>query len=275
MPLVVMLAVGLATALHAQVVGDWQFNEKAPGNNCDTTLGAILDSSGNAHHGTEPNPLPYLAGAPGYGTSSALSFNQIVTNRVLVPDPGGFFNWSSAQSVTMEAVVRTVNIGSSVTGTILAKQVASPGEWYWRITPTGMQRLSANDGTGIKSAVGTRVLNDGQWHHLAAVYDATAQRMQVYVDYVADGPGIATTFTSTIGNTNDLWIGRAPRRVAHSAARKITVRGQRAPFPRRMPLYTAATAAGSTHLPCSRMRSLSRSTASASGMLNFTACLPT
>ena len=208
MPLVVMLAVGLATALHAQVVGDWQFNEKAPGNNCDTTLGAILDSSGNAHHGTEPNPLPYLAGAPGYGTSSALSFNQIVTNRVLVPDPGGFFNWSSAQSVTMEAVVRTVNIGSSVTGTILAKQVASPGEWYWRITPTGMQRLSANDGTGIKSAVGTRVLNDGQWHHLAAVYDATAQRMQVYVDYVADGPGIATTFTSTIGNTNDLWIGQ-------------------------------------------------------------------
>jgi hypothetical protein len=36
-----------------------------------------------------------------------------------------------------------------------------------------------------------------------------------------------------------------------------------------------ACAAGSIHLPCSRMRSLRRSTASASGILNFTAVLPT
>jgi hypothetical protein len=32
---------------------------------------------------------------------------------------------------------------------------------------------------------------------------------------------------------------------------------------------------GSIHFPCSRIKSLSRSTASASGMLNFTAVLPT
>src|SRR6266481_2361521 len=36
-----------------------------------------------------------------------------------------------------------------------------------------------------------------------------------------------------------------------------------------------ASGAGSTHLPCSRIKSFSRSTASASGMLNFTAVLPT
>src|SRR5690242_2219943 len=33
--------------------------------------------------------------------------------------------------------------------------------------------------------------------------------------------------------------------------------------------------AGSAHFPCSRIRSFRRSTASASGMLNFTAVLPT
>ena len=37
----------------------------------------------------------------------------------------------------------------------------------------------------------------------------------------------------------------------------------------------ASWRAGSIHLPCSRIKSFSRSTASASGMLNFTAVLPT
>src|SRR6266542_1687903 len=37
----------------------------------------------------------------------------------------------------------------------------------------------------------------------------------------------------------------------------------------------AVRPAGSTHLPCSRIKSFSRSTASTSGMLNFTAVLPT
>jgi hypothetical protein len=39
------------------------------------------------------------------------------------------------------------------------------------------------------------------------------------------------------------------------------------------PILIAAV--GSTHLPCSRIRSCNRSTASASGMLNFTAVFPT
>ncbi len=38
---------------------------------------------------------------------------------------------------------------------------------------------------------------------------------------------------------------------------------------------SAEAGAGSIHLPCSRMRSWRRSTASASGMLNFTGVLPT
>jgi hypothetical protein len=37
----------------------------------------------------------------------------------------------------------------------------------------------------------------------------------------------------------------------------------------------ASTNSGSTHFPCSRIKSTRRSTASASGMLNLMACLPT
>jgi hypothetical protein len=38
---------------------------------------------------------------------------------------------------------------------------------------------------------------------------------------------------------------------------------------------TGVASTGSIHLPCSRIRSFNRSTASASGMLNFTAVFPT
>ena len=54
----------------------------------------------------------------------------------------------------------------------------------------------------------------------------------------------------------------------NSRSRRLFVLGKSPP-------YVVAMTAGSTHFPCSRIRSLSRSTASASGMLNFTGCLPT
>src|ERR1051325_8879259 len=41
------------------------------------------------------------------------------------------------------------------------------------------------------------------------------------------------------------------------------------------PEAATSSVCGSTHLPCSRIRSTRRSTASVSGMLNFTAFLPT
>ena len=43
----------------------------------------------------------------------------------------------------------------------------------------------------------------------------------------------------------------------------------------RLRYEVGSSAAGSTHLPCSRIKSFNRSTASASGILNFTAVLPT
>ena len=61
----------------------------------------------------------------------------------------------------------------------------------------------------------------------------------------------------------------------HTRCERILPAIQMLTRPKAVPCYTVATAAGSTHLPCSRMRSFSRSTASASGMLNFTGVLPT
>ena len=192
------------------VVGLYQLNEKAPGNTADTTTNAIVDSSGNARHGTASQAVPYVSGATNYGGTSALEFTVALGAHVAVPDPTGAFNFSPTKSITLEAVIKTTNIGQSSVGAILAKQLAATPEWWWRINSTGFQQFNVNDSTAAKSVTGTKKLNDGQWHHVAAVYDAALKQLRVYVDYVQDGSSVTTTYSSTntiIGNSQDLWIG--------------------------------------------------------------------
>lgn len=196
------------------VLAFYQFNEKPVGNDADTATDAILDFSGLGHHATQvitnspPLPLSYVTGSPNHGNTPALQFATNKAVRLVVPDPGNAFSFWSTQGMTLEAVIRTVNVGQSGVGMFLAKQGASPGEWYWRIQNTRQHRFAVNDGTGLKTVTGTKLLNDGQWHHVAAVYDPVAKQIRVYTDYVQDNTSVATTFTSLIGNTTDLWIGQ-------------------------------------------------------------------
>ena len=73
--LALMVTSCLAPSLLAQEVAFWHFDEKAPGSTVDLTTNAIIDSSGNGHNGTVGVAIPYVAGSPGYGSSSAHTFN--------------------------------------------------------------------------------------------------------------------------------------------------------------------------------------------------------
>ncbi len=190
------------------VLGLYQFNEKSAGETADITTNAIPDASGNARPATASAELPYVAGSPDYGDTTALQFT-VGGGHVAVPDPAGVFNFTPAQSVTFEAIIRTVNIGESSVGAIAVKQGTDPGEWWWRINAAGTQQFWVNDGSGSRNVAGSTVLNDGLWHHVAAVYDGVKQELRVYVDYQTDGTAAAvyTSESSIIGNAKDLWIG--------------------------------------------------------------------
>src|SRR5260370_28152090 len=209
-PLLSMLFASLlAGALHAQVIGYWRFDEQPPGNIASTNSGAMLDQSGNANQGTvSRDGVPYVDGSSDYGGTPPLECYAAAPAHVAVPDPSGVFNFTPAQSVTLEALVRTYSIGQDGVGAIMNKQGANPGEWWWRINSNGRQQFWIDDGQGgARNASGTRTLNDNQWHHVAAVYDATASQLRVYVDYLLDGSANAVYSTSgTIGNTQALWI---------------------------------------------------------------------
>jgi hypothetical protein len=192
------------------VLALFQFDEGTPGNFADTTAGAILDASGYGRHATASAALPYVAGSATFGDTPALQFT-VGGGQVVVPDAtAGAFNFTPVQSLTLEAIVKTVAIGENSVGCIMAKQGANPGEWWWRINATGFQQFWINDGTGSRNVAGATALNDGAWHHLAAVYDGIAQELRLYVDYHLDGTVAAAVYTSTtniIGNAKDLWIG--------------------------------------------------------------------
>ena len=146
------------------VLARYEFNEKAPGASADTTPGAIADSSGNGHNGTiylvgtATDPV-YVVGDTNHGGSSALRFTYAATatNIITVSDPNNAFNFTANQSITMEAIIRTSASSQSGVGCILAKQIANPGEWYWRIANTGLQRFLREQ---------RRVVENGQWCHL-------------------------------------------------------------------------------------------------------------
>jgi hypothetical protein len=191
-------------------LGHYRFDEKQQGQSADIAPGSIIDSSGNSRNGTVAAPdMPYVPGSPAYGETSALQFTVTASNFVAVPDPAGVFNFGPTQSVTFEAIIKTTTIGEASVGALLAKQLASASEWYWRIESSGKQRLAINDGSSLKTLTGNFELNDGEWHHIAAVYDGSTKQIRLYVDYLQDGV-LGVSFgahDAVIGNAQDLYIG--------------------------------------------------------------------
>ena len=99
-------------------------------------------------------------------------------------------NYSSVQTeVTVEAWVRTTNAGSQV--------IASFDEAeYWSLTMNAGQVVwSVATDAGNLSLTGGSTINDGGWHHVAAVYSGGIAT--IYIDGTADGStGLGTSFGS-------------------------------------------------------------------------------
>lgn len=184
------------------VHGYWGFDEQTPGSTASTNSGAILDRSGNVRHGTAiAGGMQYVAGSPKYGNTSALRLTS-GSDRVVIPDVAGNFNFTN--SFTFEAVIRST--ATSTAGAILAKNGTGDGEgeYWWRApgNATGAQRMGAN-GAFLTA---TAKLNDGEWHHVAMVYDQTAGQIRFYADYLEDG-AVALITDRPIGRPGDLQIG--------------------------------------------------------------------
>ncbi|MBO2012488.1 LamG-like jellyroll fold domain-containing protein [Hymenobacter negativus] len=159
--------------------------------------------------------LPALAQTP---PGNALNFDG-VNDYIVTSSSTGYFNY------TVEAWVRTTNAATGDGGTIVSNYPNFMVGMYG-----GKARFrSYNTANTSYELVSTTLINDGKWHHVAAVMGGGINyNMTLYVDGVAEGSrtGGYTNFSSTyvgcLQGNQDLWQGSIDEvriwDVAHSAA---------------------------------------------------------
>jgi len=94
-------------------------------------------------------------------------------------------------SFTLEAFVRISP--NNPNATLITRDVAPMRpSWWWRVED-GLARFMIGDGVEEPVVIGRRPVNDGRWHHLAAVRDAVRGELRLYINGELDGITSDTT----------------------------------------------------------------------------------
>jgi hypothetical protein len=132
------------------------------------------------NNGTLVNGVSFATGEVG----QAFSFDG--TSYVSIPDAPSLDTFVS--SITIEAWIK-VNQFTSWPGW---DGIVTKGNSSWRLAREGLSSVIGFSTTGLSNGdlAGNKNINDGQWHHVAAVYDGTNK--YIYVDGVLDASAPAT-----------------------------------------------------------------------------------
>jgi hypothetical protein len=138
-----------------------------------------IDSSGNGHNGTFGAGIAAPHWAPGV-MGSGLFFDG--DNYITVGGSAGlsFLN----QSFTLEAWVKPDLTNAPGTGMIFSRSDTLHTNYQLSLTDNTIRFEWSYDDTTDVSVKYTGNLRDGQWHHIAAVYDNPAATARIFVDGV-------------------------------------------------------------------------------------------
>ncbi len=183
-------------APSAGLVGHWKLDESG-----NTSTAA---DTGGSNNGTLTGfPADPTANWVSGNVGGSLSFDG-ANDRVIVGDPaGGELDFGTTQSFTLSAWINTNNAASLT-------RPLSKGHWGWTGGGYGMWvdngQLSAGT-TGTSQATSTQtlttntVISNGNWYHVAAVFDQTAKTMELYVDGIAQDLTVGGTTCGTVTGT--------------------------------------------------------------------------
>ena len=139
--------------------------------------GNANDVTGN-NNGTLVNDVDFAPGEAG----EAFSFDG-ANSYVSIPDSPLLDSLTT--SITIELWLKTDQVTSDWTG------IVTKGNSAWRLQATPeANTVDFTVSVSAGSLTGSRSINDGQWHHVAGVYDGT--NMFLYVDGTLDGSMPAT-----------------------------------------------------------------------------------
>jgi hypothetical protein len=160
-----------------------------------------IDGSGSGLNGVISNATS-IAGR----VNQALSFNG--SNSVVTVNSNPALELTN--NLTISTWIRTTN--NSRTEDVMGKYDASASEYGWilKTLPSGVVGLRIggnNTANGVRDIADTKAINDGNWHHVAAVI-TLGSNVQFYVDGVAtSNQGLPT---KGFAASAPLWIGTIP-----------------------------------------------------------------
>ena len=194
--------------LDDSTVVQLNFDEQASGA-APSTSNYLKDSRGYGLNGTASNGPTYVEGDPRYNNGAALRFTG-GTDEVRIDDiSNSILDFEDEDSFTLEAVFKTSSHSSTsanASGPLISKDIG-PGlpSYFLRIQDSKVRFLISDNAT-LTSLYSDVIVNDDEWHHVAAVRDADAGTISLYVDYEFAG-SIADPTTGGFGNASDLLIG--------------------------------------------------------------------
>ncbi|MBT5534615.1 LamG domain-containing protein [Candidatus Poribacteria bacterium] len=135
----------------------------------------------------------------------ALANNALVLDGVddyvtIVGDPAIL---KQTGAITVEAWFKHPNAAVAPPAVIASKAGAGGPSWVLDLTETGTLEFIAFGGAGTTPsfATTTQLLNDGQWHHAAAVWNESGARL--YIDGTLDGEDTSGTSGPPLFDTTD------------------------------------------------------------------------
>lgn len=170
----------LAETEEADLVGYWPMNEG--------TGSLAADTSGLEHDAAALGAPAWILGTSGLGLALGAADAIVVdTSVLLAPD-------LATRGFTFAAWVR---VSAGEEGTVASKGMA--GSAHYRLyfddpENDGRSDLFAEVGgatNATAAGVGDRI-DDGSWHHVALIHDATTGRQRLYVDGEAVGSAVAS-----------------------------------------------------------------------------------
>ncbi len=167
----------------------WELNESSGT--------SFADSEAALHTGTCTNcPSPTTG-----EVSGGQSFNG-VNDTITIPAHTAF-NWGASGSFSVELWMQGSCAGSNET--FIGRGTPAGGHWFIGCSPsTNGARFSLRDGTGSNITLdSTKIINDGNWHHIAATYDGTSGVSALHVDgsdTISTTHSFSGSFTPTSAN---------------------------------------------------------------------------
>ncbi|MHC4434204.1 MAG: LamG domain-containing protein, partial [Planctomycetota bacterium] len=189
----IVLVLSMAGIASAELVAHWRLD--------DGSGTVAVDSSDNGHDGTLLLDPQWVAGKFG----GALEFAGVSGQRV---EMEGYEGILGTQNRSVMAWVKTTGFGDWISW----GQNTNTQKWIGRINDNasngavGALRTECSGGYTIS----TTVVNDGEWHHLAAVLESagspTVENIRMYVDGVQEAiSNVNPVAIDTVGGRN-VWI---------------------------------------------------------------------